>query len=310
MTASPPISHATRFVALEQADFQRLEHAGYLKGLLQPFKGKGSLETWASQCAALRDDVIGLAQRRVLPQARAYPFSLLDVQLAQQATGAGTTFLRWRNLDRSSMGVALWEALLANPATPASLIDELYAIELQRIVLNMQISLTHSIARQALECASKAAQAEAAYLRRVHGHTAAVPPTHHQGVTMSTHFVGEGNIGSAPDYREFPNGNDEPRRLLRLNVYFDNPIPKKDGEYEDRGGFWAPVELWHRDAEHWKTLYQKGMRVLVEGRTVRDEWEDADENERVTFKIEARRVGILPYRIESVALSAKPAGGQ
>ena len=23
---------------------------------------------------------------------------------------------------------------------------------------------------------------------------------------MSTHFVGEGNIGSAPDYREFPNG--------------------------------------------------------------------------------------------------------
>src|SRR5690606_32158857 len=130
--------------------------------LLQPFKGKGSLETWASQCAALRDDVIGLAQRRVLPQARAYPFSLLDVQLAQQATGAGTTFLRWRNLDRSSMGVALWEALLANPATPASLIDELYAIELQRIVLNMQISLTHSIARQALECANKAAQAEAA----------------------------------------------------------------------------------------------------------------------------------------------------
>src|SRR3546814_10280742 len=70
-----------------------------------------------------------LARRRVLPQARAYPFSLLDVQLAQQATGAGTTFLRWRNLDRSSMGVALWEALLANPATPASLIDELRSEE-------------------------------------------------------------------------------------------------------------------------------------------------------------------------------------
>ena len=177
MTAPSSTGQPARFLPLEQADFQRLKHGSYLKGLLQPFKGKGSLETWASQCAALRDDVIGLAQRRVLPQARAYPFSLLDVQLAQQATGAGTTFLRWRNLDRSSMGVALWEALLANPATPASLIDELYAMELQRIVLNMQISLTHSIARQALECANKAAQAEAAYLRRVHGHTASVPPT-------------------------------------------------------------------------------------------------------------------------------------
>ena len=136
-------------------------------------------------------------------------------------------------------------------------------MELQRIVLNMQISLTHSIARQAQACASKAAQAEAAYLRRVHGHTAPVPSTTKESL-MSTHFVGEGNIGSAPDYREFQNGSDEPRWLLRLNVYFDNPIPKKDGDYEDRGGFWAPVELWHREAEHWKTLYQKGMRVLVE----------------------------------------------
>jgi single-strand DNA-binding protein len=49
------------------------------------------------------------------------------------------------------------------------------------------------------------------------------------------------------------------------------------------------------------------MRVLVEGRTVRDEWEDADENERVTFKIEARRVGILPYRLDAVMLSPKQA---
>ncbi|MEB1846815.1 DUF3158 family protein [Xanthomonas campestris pv. campestris] len=166
------------FVPLEQSDFQRLEHAAYLKGLLKPFKGKGSLEAWANQCAALRDDVIALAQRRVLPQARTYPFSLLPVQLAQQTTGAGTTFLRWRNLDRSSMGVTLWQHLIASPSTPERLIDDLYAIELQRIALNMQISLTHSMARQALECASKMAQAEAVYLRRVHhGHGVSIQST-------------------------------------------------------------------------------------------------------------------------------------
>lgn len=118
---------------------------------------------------------------------------------------------------------------------------------------------------------------------------------------MSTFFVGEGNIGSAPEFQEFASGNDEPRRLLRLNVYFDNPVPREGG-YEDRGGYWAPVELWHREAEHWSTLYQKGMRVLVEGRTVRDEWEDSEDNARVTFKIEARRVGILPHRVHSVVM--------
>ncbi|MBI0473456.1 single-stranded DNA-binding protein, partial [Pectobacterium parmentieri] len=30
---------------------------------------------------------------------------------------------------------------------------------------------------------------------------------------MSTHFSGEGNIGSAPEFHEYPNGNEEPRRV-------------------------------------------------------------------------------------------------
>jgi len=121
---------------------------------------------------------------------------------------------------------------------------------------------------------------------------------------MSTDFRGEGNIGAAPEFHEFPNGNEEPHRLLRLSVYFDNPVPGKEG-LQDRGGFWAPVELWHAEAERWAALYQKGMRVLVVGRTVKDEWQDSDENPRVTFKIEARRIGILPYRIQGVTMEPK-----
>jgi hypothetical protein len=155
------------FIPLEQTDFQRLAHAAYLKGLLTPFKGKGSLEVWANQCAALREGLISLAEEQVLSQARRYPFNLLPVQLAQQVTGAGTTFLRWRNLDRTSMGVALWEQCIESDATPQTLIDELFALEQQRIVLNMQISLTHSLTRQASDCASKIARAEVVYQRCV-----------------------------------------------------------------------------------------------------------------------------------------------
>jgi len=157
------------FRPLEQSAFRGLEHAAYLKGLLKPFKGKGSLEVWANQCMALRDAMVGLAQHHILPQARAYPFSLLPVQLAQQHTGAGTTFLRWRNIDRSSMGVALWQQVITNPSTPTALIDDLYVIEEQRIVLNMQISLLHTLARQAQGCARKMTDAESVYLRRMAG---------------------------------------------------------------------------------------------------------------------------------------------
>lgn len=120
---------------------------------------------------------------------------------------------------------------------------------------------------------------------------------------MSTFFVGEGNIGSDPQFLEFPSGNEEPRRLLKLNVRFDNPVPVKDG-FQDRGGFWAPVEIWNANAENWADLYQKGMRVIVQGRMVCQEWEKEGEK-RVTFKIEARSVGILPHRVLSIAIEPK-----
>lgn len=117
---------------------------------------------------------------------------------------------------------------------------------------------------------------------------------------MSTKFWGEGNIGTKPEFREFANGNKEPRRLLRLNVYFDNPVPKGDGEYEDRGGFWASVELWHKDAERYSELYSKSMRVLVIGRMVMEKWEDDGGEERSAMKVQASRVGILPHRLQSL----------
>lgn len=168
MTTTSASAAARRFYPLEQADFLTLEHSAYLKGLLRPFpfKGKGALTEWASQCQALRDGLIELSQQRVLAQANAYPFRLLPVELAQQTTGAGTVFLRWRKRDRSAMGVMLWQELIVSHTTPAALIDDLYAMEMQRIVLNMQISLLHTLNRQARECVAKVAQAHAVYLRR------------------------------------------------------------------------------------------------------------------------------------------------
>jgi len=116
----------------------------------------------------------------------------------------------------------------------------------------------------------------------------------------------EGNIGSTPEFKEFPNGNKEPRRLLRINVYFDNSIPKEGGGYEDRGGFWANVEWWHKDAEHYAALFQKGMRVAVAGRAVMDRWE-SDEGQFEALKIQANRVSILPHRVTMVNLAPSQA---
>ena len=154
------------FQPLQQADFIRLEQAASLKGLLRPFKGKGALDAWARECTALRDRLISGPQRRVLAEARGFPFSLLPIELAQQTTGAGTHFLRWRKRDRSVMGVALWQELIMSAATPVGLLEELLAIEQARITLNMQISLVHTLARQASDCANKMLLADNTYRQR------------------------------------------------------------------------------------------------------------------------------------------------
>lgn len=121
---------------------------------------------------------------------------------------------------------------------------------------------------------------------------------------MSTRFFGEGNIGTEPDVRMFPgNGNQPPRGVLRLNVRFDNPVPTEDGAVVDRGGFWANVEIWGREVEHWATLYQRGQRVLVSGRMIQDSWEKDGETQ-TAFKVMADRVGILPFRVARVEMSS------
>lgn len=158
---------APRFVPLQQSAFTGMENSPFLKGFLRVMGNKQVLEQLAKDCEGMRDHLISLARTNILRQLRTYPFSLLPVQLAQQTTGSGTAFLRWRKVDRSSSGVDLWEELLLNPTTPFHIVDDLYQAELQRIVLNMQISLLHSIAKQSRECAVKVARADFVLQKRL-----------------------------------------------------------------------------------------------------------------------------------------------
>jgi hypothetical protein len=76
---------------------------GLSKGLLKPFKGKGDLEAWASQCFAMRDELIGLAQRQVLQQAVGIPSTCCPwnwpsrplAQARRSCAGASTTARPW-----------------------------------------------------------------------------------------------------------------------------------------------------------------------------------------------------------------------
>ena len=166
----------TAFRPLQQEAFQRLQQAASLKGLLKPFKGKGELTQFSDLCRVQESELKALAQE-VLSQARRYPFTLVPVRLTEQNTQAGTQFLRWQQVTDRRMGVGVWADMMGSSRTPESMLQDLYAMELQRITLNMQMSLMHSIAKQATECAEKMGQAEAVYTARLQQIT---NPTQHQ----------------------------------------------------------------------------------------------------------------------------------
>lgn len=157
----------TAFQPLQQGAFSAIEHAAFLKGFLKPFKGKGELMQFGEVCSQIMNSLVQLATDEVLARAERYPFTLLPIRMTRQSTGAGTVFLRWSRMDRSKMGVDLWAELLGNDRTPINLVPDLYAMELQRITINMQISLMHSISRQAFLCASKIRAAEQIYQQRI-----------------------------------------------------------------------------------------------------------------------------------------------
>lgn len=147
------------FETLTQDAYRQLEHAASLKGLLKPFKGKGELEHLAQVAREIEAQLYHLMEA-VVQQAGQPPYSLLDIRLVLQNTSAGSTFLRWRTRDFSRMGVAVWERQICNKPLPQVVREGLHRFECDRIALNLQMSVVHSLYRQASTCSIKMVSAE------------------------------------------------------------------------------------------------------------------------------------------------------
>jgi len=110
---------------------------------------------------------------------------------------------------------------------------------------------------------------------------------------MSTrNFFGEGNIPPAlrQTIREFwPTERRARAGCCRLTRLLRNRLPMRMAISKDRGGFWAPVELWHRDAEHWSiAVPEKACACWSQAQRARRVG-DADEKSGVTSR--SKRAG-------------------
>ncbi|MBK4999977.1 DUF3158 family protein [Pseudomonas sp. S31] len=154
--------------------YRQLEQGASLKGLLKPFKGKGELQQFAESILRLRTQVAGLMAGMLAIVAQP-PFTLLDLRLVVQHSAAGTDFLRWRSRDFSRMGAEVWKQAMEQPHLAPAVREALHQLEVNRVVLNLQMSSLHSLHRQASASAHQLLDAEVALGRSVSPHPESIP---------------------------------------------------------------------------------------------------------------------------------------
>ncbi|EFM92010.1 DUF3158 family protein [Actinobacillus suis] len=100
-------------------------------------------------------------QLEMVQRVRASELQHLPIfMIKDKSSSSGGTFLRWRSMHHTGTGETVWQPLLTDSHVPESLRNQLVAVEKDRILVNMQISIFNYILRQLSECASKIEKVE------------------------------------------------------------------------------------------------------------------------------------------------------
>ncbi|MCU9999550.1 DUF3158 family protein [[Pasteurella] aerogenes] len=105
---------------------------------------------------AFMDYQLEMVQRVKSSELQTLPIFMIK----DKSSSSGGTFLRWRSMNHTGTGETVWQPLLSNKNVSESLRDEFVAVEKDRILVNMQVSIFNYILRQLSECASKIEKVE------------------------------------------------------------------------------------------------------------------------------------------------------
>lgn len=124
---------------------------------------------------------------------------------------------------------------------------------------------------------------------------------------METIFFGEGNVGRSPEIQAIP-VKDQGDPVLKAEIsvrILNQSYNSSSSEYEDKGGFWAIIEVWGKLAEHVVRTVSKGDLIVVGGSLRIDEFErKKGDNAGTTGTkniIRAKHIGLHPRCIESIS---------
>lgn len=120
---------------------------------------------------------------------------------------------------------------------------------------------------------------------------------------MANLFIDRGNLADAPELKHGTSKAGRPFTVANMRVFFGRYRQNSEGEVEQVGGFWRPVEIYDTKAEACARLLRKGARVLVVGQEREFMVRDDNGNEVPAYKIVADDVALQLTRIESITFA-------
>jgi single-strand DNA-binding protein len=96
-----------------------------------------------------------------------------------------------------------------------------------------------------------------------------------------------GNLTQDPELRFTPSGI----AVCSLRIAASDNVQDEDGNWVEADPDFVSVNVWRDQAENAAESFQRGDRVVVLGTWSFREWEDRDENPRISIEINAREVG-------------------
>lgn len=120
-----------------------------------------------------------------------------------------------------------------------------------------------------------------------------------------TNFQDTGYLGGNPERKDVK-VKDESRSVVSFRIKVDRPVRTGDG-YEDRGGFWADVDVWSPSLQdRLMNVLEKGVKVFVSGTLTLREYQDRESGQtRSSLKITADYVAIDTIGLGSITRATR-----
>lgn len=154
-----------QYKSIGYEDYTRVGYVSSIKGLLKPFKSKRQLEILLENLLQAREELKPIHKKLARSAQSSFPVKYFPILFRESKSQSGALFLRWRNHQNNKDGMPVLVNIFENENTSDKAKEIFREMEIDRISLNMQMSILSTMIRQVRDCIKKIEVIDELYTR-------------------------------------------------------------------------------------------------------------------------------------------------